>query len=175
MTTDVPVPNYVRMHESGTRRARRHRVGAPGVLRPVRPYCRVDRIAGKMGTCRTGVQARVSAGGRTMARARLRGRYGSGTIFFTRCTMRCVLPELRHQPTDNGRLSNPSSSPTSCWPSRAAPPQHQPAPHVVPRSWRRSTSRPDAASAYRWCTTPAGTNPEALALLDGVIDIYTPT
>ncbi len=52
--------------------------------------CRVNRKTGKLGSCRTGILARVSSYGPHMGEeAVLRGRRGSGTIFFAGCGLRC--------------------------------------------------------------------------------------
>jgi len=52
--------------------------------------CPVDRRAGELGVCKTGVRARVSSYGPHMGEEDpLRGRKGSGTIFFTRCNLKC--------------------------------------------------------------------------------------
>jgi putative pyruvate formate lyase activating enzyme len=54
-------------------------------------YCNVNRLAGKLGVCKTGLRARVSNYGAHMGEEDpLRGWKGSGTIFFTRCNLRCV-------------------------------------------------------------------------------------
>jgi putative pyruvate formate lyase activating enzyme len=54
-------------------------------------YCNVNRLAGKLGVCKTGLQARVSSYGAHMGEEDpLRGWKGSGTLFFTRCNLRCV-------------------------------------------------------------------------------------
>ena len=53
-------------------------------------YCAINRLAGKLGVCKTGVQARVSSYGPHMGEeGPLRGWKGSGTIFFARCNLRC--------------------------------------------------------------------------------------
>jgi putative pyruvate formate lyase activating enzyme len=52
--------------------------------------CQVDRRAGILGVCRTGVLARVSSYCPHLGEEDpLRGWRGSGTIFFTRCNLRC--------------------------------------------------------------------------------------
>jgi putative pyruvate formate lyase activating enzyme len=52
--------------------------------------CPVDRRAEKLGVCRTGGQARVSSYVPHLGEEDpLRGWRGSGTIFFTRCNLRC--------------------------------------------------------------------------------------
>lgn len=53
--------------------------------------CKVDRLAGKMGVCKTGDKAKVSSFGPHLGEENpLRGWRGSGTIFFTRCNLHCV-------------------------------------------------------------------------------------
>lgn len=52
--------------------------------------CDVNRLEGNLGVCKTGLQARVSSHGPHMGEENpLRGWKGSGTIFFTRCNLRC--------------------------------------------------------------------------------------
>ena len=52
--------------------------------------CPVDRLSGKLGACRTGKKAKVSSfGPHHGEEAPLSGWMGSGTIFFTRCNLRC--------------------------------------------------------------------------------------
>jgi putative pyruvate formate lyase activating enzyme len=52
--------------------------------------CRVNRLAGKLGSCRTGELARVSSCGPHMGEENpLRGWRGSGTVFFAGCNLRC--------------------------------------------------------------------------------------
>ena len=55
-------------------------------------YCHVDRYAGTRGAvCRTGVRARVhSYGPHHGEEDPLRGKNGSGTLFFSWCSLRCV-------------------------------------------------------------------------------------
>ena len=54
-------------------------------------HCDVNRLAGELGVCKTGLQARVSSYGPHMGEEDpLRGWKGSGTIFFARCNLRCV-------------------------------------------------------------------------------------
>jgi putative pyruvate formate lyase activating enzyme len=52
--------------------------------------CLVDRRNGELGTCRTGERAMVSSYGLHLGEEDpLRGWRGSGTIFFTRCNLKC--------------------------------------------------------------------------------------
>jgi len=53
--------------------------------------CRVNRAAGQKGACRAGMQPAVySQGAHHGEEPALSGKKGSGTIFFTHCTMSCV-------------------------------------------------------------------------------------
>lgn len=54
-------------------------------------HCNVDRLEGELGVCHVGAQAFVSGYGPHVGEeAPLRGRRGSGTIFFGSCNLRCV-------------------------------------------------------------------------------------
>jgi putative pyruvate formate lyase activating enzyme len=52
--------------------------------------CPVDRLCGEFGACKTGAVAKISSYGPHLGEEKpLRGWRGSGTIFFTRCNLRC--------------------------------------------------------------------------------------
>ena len=52
--------------------------------------CKVNRLNGELGVCKTGVLAKVSSYGAHLGEEDpLRGWNGSGTIFFVRCNLRC--------------------------------------------------------------------------------------
>ena len=54
-------------------------------------HCHVDRTAGELGVCKTGRFAQVSSYFAHHGEERpISGSRGSGTIFFTRCNLRCV-------------------------------------------------------------------------------------
>jgi putative pyruvate formate lyase activating enzyme len=54
-------------------------------------HCGVNRLAGEMGKCRTARLAVVSSYGPHFGEeAPLTGKYGSGTIFFTNCNLKCL-------------------------------------------------------------------------------------
>jgi putative pyruvate formate lyase activating enzyme len=144
-------------------------------------YCRIDRFATLQGAvCRTGERARVASfGAHHGEEDPLRGWAGSGTIFFAWCNLRCVYcqnweisqkgdgdeigPEalafimlgLQSRGCHNINLVSPS--------------------HVVAQILQAL-----AIAAPRGLTLPLVYNtggydsPEALALLDGVVDIYMP-
>ncbi|MBI2918994.1 MAG: radical SAM protein [Chloroflexi bacterium] len=53
--------------------------------------CRINRLAGELGECRTGDRAWVTSFGPHFGEeAPLVGRHGSGTIYFTHCNLRCI-------------------------------------------------------------------------------------
>jgi putative pyruvate formate lyase activating enzyme len=85
-------PSYVSLLRSGELTARAERAWerlSRCSLCPRR--CRVDRLAGELGACRTGVLARVaSAGPHFGEEASVVGRGGSGTIFFAGCNLACA-------------------------------------------------------------------------------------
>jgi len=54
-------------------------------------HCKVDRLAGQVGLCRTGARAEVASYGPHFGEeAVLVGDHGSGTIFFCGCSLLCV-------------------------------------------------------------------------------------
>jgi putative pyruvate formate lyase activating enzyme len=85
-------PAYLRTYEEG--RLRERAGEALGLLRSctVCPRnCRVDRLANKTATCKSGRYARVSSAFTHFGEEDcLRGWNGSGTIFFAWCNLRCV-------------------------------------------------------------------------------------
>jgi len=66
-----------------------HKMLGACVLCPRR--CKVDRLSGETGVCKTGLQALVSSYNPHFGEeAPLVGRHGSGTIFFTHCNLLCI-------------------------------------------------------------------------------------
>ena len=60
-------------------------------------HCHVNRLAGEVGKCRTGARAIVSSYSPHFGEeAPLVGKYGSGTIFFTNCNLKCVFCQNYH-------------------------------------------------------------------------------
>ncbi len=142
--------------------------------------CGVNRRLGKLGVCRTGELARVSSYGPHMGEEDpLRGWRGSGTIFFSRCNLRCqycqnfdisqteagndVLPEelaammleLQGAGCHNINLVSPS--------------------HVVPQILAAVLIAASAGLRLPLVYNTGGYDSMAsLQLLNGVIDIYMP-
>ena len=85
-------PSYIQLFESGELRRRAGR--ALGIIRECTlcPHeCRVDRTAGGRGKCRSSVLPVVSSFHAHMGEEScLVGRNGSGTIFFTNCSLACI-------------------------------------------------------------------------------------
>ena len=85
-------PGYMALHEKGEL-ARRVKA-ARALLRncAVCPHaCHVNRTAGETGRCNTGAKARVcSANAHFGEESPLVGTYGSGTIFFSWCNLKCL-------------------------------------------------------------------------------------
>jgi len=144
-------------------------------------YCRVDRLGGTKGAvCRTGRWARVASHGPHHGEERpISGFRGSGTIFFAWCSLRCVfcqnweisqrgvgsevdaealaamMLELQEIGCHNVNLVTPS--------------------HVVAQVLEALVIA--AAEGLRLplvYNTGGYDSPEALTLLDGVVDIYMP-
>lgn len=143
-------------------------------------YCGVNRLEGAPGVCRTGVLASVSSYGPHLGEEDpLRGWRGSGTIFFSRCNLRCQFCqnfEISQQ--DSGREVTGEElaammlelQALGCHNINLVSPSH-----VVAQILEAV-----AIAAERGLHLPLVYNtggydsPEALRLLDGVIDIYMP-
>jgi putative pyruvate formate lyase activating enzyme len=144
-------------------------------------YCRVDRLTSARGAvCRTGRWARVTSYGPHHGEERpISGWRGSGTIFFAWCSLRCefcqnweisqrgvgaevdanglaaMMLELQRGGCHNVNLVTPS--------------------HVVAQILEALVIAADAGLGLPLVYNTGGyDSPEALALLDGVVDIYMP-
>lgn len=142
--------------------------------------CKVDRRAGQVGVCRTGERARVSSYAPHLGEEDpLRGWRGSGTLFFTRCNLKCqfcqnhdisqtgaghevepeelasIMLELQAQGCHNINFVSPS--------------------HVVPQIMAAVLIAAQAGLRLPLVYNTGGYDSMAmLKLLDGVIDIYMP-
>ena len=142
--------------------------------------CRVNRKAGEKGICRTTDQAMVYGYHAHFGEeAPLVGRYGSGTIFFTHCNLKCNFCqnfEISHKgkgkPVSDLELSNMmlELQKEGCLNINFVTPSH-----VVPQILSAVL-----LAAERGLTLPLVYNTsaydavETLRILDGVIDIYMP-
>jgi putative pyruvate formate lyase activating enzyme len=142
--------------------------------------CKVNRLDGHLGVCKTGLQARVSSYGPHLGEENpLRGWKGSGTIFFARCNLRCqfcqnhdisqtdagnevtsqevarMMLELQTMGCHNINLVSPS--------------------HVVPQILAALTLAVQSGLRLPLVYNSGGYDSlESLQLLDGIVDIYMP-
>jgi putative pyruvate formate lyase activating enzyme len=174
-------PAYLKLLASGELRERVRRAHAGLAACSYCAWdCRKDRLAGKLGVCRTGALARLASYGPHHGEEKpLRGWRGSGTIFFAGCNLRCqycqnydisqgeagqevdardlavVMLELQARGCHNINLVSPS--------------------HVVPQILAAVTIAAQAGLHLPLVYNTGGYDSlEALALLDGIIDIYMP-
>jgi putative pyruvate formate lyase activating enzyme len=142
--------------------------------------CPVDRTSGKLGACRTGINARVSSyNAHHGEESPLSGWCGSGTIFFTRCNLKCqycqnhdisqtnlgeevnsdelarIMLRLQYLGCHNINLVSPS--------------------HIVPQILSAVFKAAQTGLHIPLVYNSGGYDSlSMLALLDGVIDIYMP-
>jgi putative pyruvate formate lyase activating enzyme len=142
--------------------------------------CGADRRSEKLGVCRTGLKARLSSYGPHMGEEDpLRGWSGSGTIFFSRCNLRCQYCQNHDiSQTDSGKLVEPEElaevmlglQQNGCHNINFVSPSHVVAQIMtalliaIPRGLRLPL-------VYN---TGGYDSMVALQLLDGVVDIYMP-
>jgi len=142
--------------------------------------CHVDRTRGETGICRTGRLARVASAFPHFGEEDcLRGRGGSGTIFFAGCNLRCVFcqnweisqrPGGEECPAERIAALMLALQAAGCHNINFVTPEH-----VVPQVLEAI-----AAAAARGLRLPLVYNTSAydsvasLRLLDGVVDIYMP-
>lgn len=142
--------------------------------------CRVDRLAGRLGRCRTGLKARVcSAGPHHGEEPCLSGWRGSGTIFFSWCNLHCVFcqnwqisQQGEGEDVDAAELADLmlGLQAAGCHNLNLVSPSH-----VIPQLLAALE-----IAAGRGLRLPLVYNSggydsaDGLALLDGVVDIYLP-
>jgi putative pyruvate formate lyase activating enzyme len=142
--------------------------------------CRVDRRAGQVGVCRTGEQAKVSSYGPHLGEEDpLRGWRGSGTIFFTRCNLKCQFCQNHDiSQTDAGHAVEPEQLASimlnlqaqGCHNVNLVSPSH-----VVPQIMAATLIAAQAGLRLPLVYNTGGYDSmEMLGLLDGVVDIYMP-
>ena len=144
-------------------------------------YCRVDRLQGTKGAvCRTGEQAIVHSYGPHFGEEDpLRGNRGSGTIFFSWCNLRCVFCqnwEISHkgmgEPVTPEKLAQMmlELQAMGCHNINLVSPSH-----VVAQILAAVKIAAQQGLVLPLVYNTGGFDSlEALALLDGVVDIYMP-
>jgi len=142
--------------------------------------CPVDRRIGKLGACRTGERAKVSSFAAHMGEENpLRGWNGSGTIFFTRCNLRCqYCQNFDISQIDSGDEVDPEDiaemmlqlQARGCHNINFVSPSH-----VVPQILAAVLEASKAGLSLPLVYNTGGYDSlTMLHLLDGVIDIYMP-
>jgi len=174
-------PSYLPVAESGelSRRVQAaQRMLAQCRLCPRR--CQVDRLSGKLGYCRAGARARVASWNRhRWEEPPISGSRGSGTIFFSGCTGRCLFCQNYPisqlgvgQDVDDERLASMmlELQRDGCHNINLVTPTHF-VPQIlaalelaIPRGFRLPLVY--NSSGYEAL--------EALQLLEGIVDIYLP-
>jgi len=142
--------------------------------------CGINRLAGFKGTCKAGRQAIVSSAFPHMGEeAPISGWQGSGTIFFSQCSLRCVFCqnfEISH--FSSGKPSTPeelagmmlSLQERGCHNINLVTPDHF-IPQILEALLIAIENGFHLPLVYN---TSGYTSQKALAWLDGVIDIYMP-
>ncbi|HAO20294.1 MAG TPA: radical SAM protein [Desulfobacteraceae bacterium] len=174
-------PAYIQTSESG--RLKQKIQAARNILKSCTlcpRKCKINRLTGETGVCKTGEKAWVSSFGPHFGEERpLVGHSGSGTIFFTHCNLLCIFCQnydISHQ-GDGDEVSDEtiaemmmSLQNSGCHNINFVTPSH-----VVPQI----LSAVEIAIGYGLSVpliynTGAYDNVETLKFLDGVIDIYMP-
>ena len=142
--------------------------------------CGVDRMADKTAACKTGRYARVSSHFPHFGEEEcLRGRNGSGTIFFSMCNLRCVFCQNydisqagEGEETEPERLADMmlELQGMGCHNINFVTPEH-----VVPQILEALPLAVEAGLRLPLVyNTSASDSMDSLGLLDGIVDIYMP-
>jgi putative pyruvate formate lyase activating enzyme len=175
-------PPYVALHAAGElhERARRGLELLEGRCLVCPRLCKVDRLADRPGLCRVGRQAVVASHFPHFGEEDcLRGRHGSGTIFFSGCNLRCVFCQnhdiswqLQGERVSPVRLAEMmlELQEIGCHNINWVTPEHvvpqilEALPHAVAGGLRLPI-------VYN---TSSYDSPHSLALMDGIVDVYMP-
>lgn len=143
-------------------------------------HCPVNRLENQLGVCRTGVMVKISSYGPHHGEEDpLSGWRGSGTIFLTRCNLRCQFcqnSDISH--SDDGEDLNPEQlahlmlklQSYGCHNINFVSPSHV-VPQILAGVWLAGKAGLHIPLVYN---TGGYDSLEMLALLNGVIDIYMP-
>ena len=143
-------------------------------------YCGVNRVAGEQGICSSAATFKVASFGPHFGEERpLVGRSGSGTIFFSNCTLLCVFCqnwEINHRgdgrPTNHADLARMmlALQRSGCHNINLVTPTHV-VPHIV-RALRIAIA--DGLHTPLVYNSSGYDTLEMIRLLDGIVDIYLP-
>ena len=178
---DAFEPAYLRTHAEGRLRERVEVAVASLADCTVCPRdCHVDRLANAFGVCKSGRYARVASAFPHFGEEDvLRGRNGSGTIFFAWCNLRCVFCQnFETSQIGEGQELTPRElaavmlrlQEAGCHNINFVTPEHvvpqilEALPHAIEGGLRLplvyNTSAYDSLESIRW--------------MDGVVDVYMP-
>ncbi len=175
-------PPYVELHRSGelTERAEQARELLADRCRVCPRLCKVDRLADEAGLCGVGRHAVVASHFPHFGEEDcLRGRRGSGTIFFSGCNLRCVFCQNN---SISWRVNGEEAPPErlaammlelqriGCHNINWVTPEH-----VVPQILEGLPLAVEGGLRLPIIyNTSAYDSPESLALMDGIVDVYMP-
>jgi putative pyruvate formate lyase activating enzyme len=175
-------PPYLALHASGElhERARRALELLQGRCLVCPRLCKVDRLADRPGLCRVGRHAVVASHFPHFGEEDcLRGRRGSGTIFFSGCNLRCVFCQnhdiswqLHGERAGPERLASMmlELQDLGCHNINWVTPEH-----VVPQILEALPLAVDGGLRLPIVyNTSAYDSAESLACMDGVVDVYMP-
>ena len=172
---------YLELHSSGKLRERVDKaVSLLESCSVCSHSCGVNRLAGDVGKCRTPREAIVSSYGPHFGEeAPLVGRYGSGTIFFTNCNLRCLfcqnysisqLGEGRNVSKEELAYMMLSLQAKGCHNINLVSPTH-----VVPQILEALEVAVESGLHLPLVYNSGGYDSvETLRILDSVVDIYMP-
>jgi putative pyruvate formate lyase activating enzyme len=142
--------------------------------------CGVNRSDGEVGVCKTGATARISSYGAHPGEEKpLSGWRGSGTVFFTRCNLRCQFCQNADiSQTDSGDDVDPSRLAVvflqlqqfGCHNINLVSPTHV-VPQIIQAVYLAAQGGLTLPIVYN---TGGYDSLKALALLEGIVDIYMP-
>jgi putative pyruvate formate lyase activating enzyme len=175
-------PSYLALHASGELhdRARRALALLETRCRVCPRLCKVDRLSDQPGLCRVGRYAVVASHFPHFGEEDcLRGRRGSGTIFFSGCNLRCIFCQnhriswqLQGERVTPARLARMmlELQEMGCHNINWVTPEH-----VVPQILEALPLVVDAGLCLPTVyNTSAYDSPESLELMAGVVDVYMP-
>ncbi|MDP8255437.1 MAG: radical SAM protein [Candidatus Alcyoniella australis] len=142
--------------------------------------CGVDRLAGELGRCATGPDAKIaSAMPHSGEEPPISGIHGSGTIFFSGCSLGCVFCQnwpISHNATGNAQSADQLAQKMlglqskGCHNINLVTPTHQLAAILE----ALSIAAEQGLGLPLVYNTSGFDSPLALELLDGIVDIYMP-
>ena len=174
-------PAYIATYQKGLLKKKikkAHKMLAACTLCP--RSCKIDRLSGETGVCKTGEQAFVSSYNAHFGEeAPLVGRHGSGTIFFTHCNLLCIFCQnydISHQGHGQEVSIEQLASimlylqNAGCHNINFVTPSH-----VVPQILAAVEIAVDMGLAVPLVYNSGGyDSTSTLKLLEGVVDIYMP-